>query len=142
MTAEFLTFGCRLNTYETEVMRAHAGHLTDTVVVNTCAVTAEAERQADSAIEKLAKAAARLDKTILRSPIDGVVQASIITTVGQVVTSGSDVMRIVPQDAELEIEAYLPNKDIGFVAIGDRATVKVDASRPLTPTRPSVIRHG
>ena len=52
MTAEFLTFGCRLNTYETEVMRAHAGHLTDTVVVNTCAVTAEAERQARQAIRR------------------------------------------------------------------------------------------
>jgi len=49
---EVLTFGCRLNTYESEAMRAlatEAGHR-DTVVVNTCAVTAEAERQARQAI--------------------------------------------------------------------------------------------
>ena len=51
---EVLTFGCRLNTYESEAMRAlatEAGHA-DTIVVNTCAVTAEAERQARQAIRR------------------------------------------------------------------------------------------
>ena len=52
---EVLTFGCRLNTYESEVIRGHAAHLTDTVVVNTCAVTAEAERQARQAIRRIAR---------------------------------------------------------------------------------------
>jgi threonylcarbamoyladenosine tRNA methylthiotransferase MtaB len=52
MPADFLTFGCRLNTYESEVMRAHTSGLTNTVVVNTCAVTAEAERQARQAIRR------------------------------------------------------------------------------------------
>ena len=50
---EVLTFGCRLNAYESEVIRGHAGHLADTIVVNTCAVTAEAERQARQAIRRL-----------------------------------------------------------------------------------------
>ncbi len=50
---EVLTFGCRLNTLESEAIRAHAAHLTDTVVVNTCAVTTEAERQARQAIARL-----------------------------------------------------------------------------------------
>jgi threonylcarbamoyladenosine tRNA methylthiotransferase MtaB len=53
MPADFLTFGCRLNTYESEVMRAHAAGLANTVVVNTCAVTAEAERQARQAIRRV-----------------------------------------------------------------------------------------
>jgi threonylcarbamoyladenosine tRNA methylthiotransferase MtaB len=51
---EVLTFGCRLNAFESEVMRglaAEAG-LADAVIVNTCAVTAEAERQARQAIRK------------------------------------------------------------------------------------------
>src|SRR6201996_5038231 len=52
MTAEILTFGCRLNTYESEVMRGHAAALTDTIIVNTCAVTGEAERQARQAIRR------------------------------------------------------------------------------------------
>jgi threonylcarbamoyladenosine tRNA methylthiotransferase MtaB len=55
MTVELLTFGCRLNTYESEVMRAHAAGLTDTIIVNTCAVTAEAERQARQAIRRAAR---------------------------------------------------------------------------------------
>ena len=54
MTAEIVTFGCRLNAWESEAMRrltAEAG-LKDTLVFNTCAVTAEAERQARQAIRK------------------------------------------------------------------------------------------
>ena len=45
---EVLTFGCRLNAYESEVIRGHAraAGLDGAVIVNTCAVTAEAERQA------------------------------------------------------------------------------------------------
>jgi threonylcarbamoyladenosine tRNA methylthiotransferase MtaB len=51
---EIITFGCRLNTYESEVMRRHGDELAldDTIIINTCAVTAEAERQARQAIRK------------------------------------------------------------------------------------------
>ena len=52
MSVELITFGCRLNIYESEVMRGHAAALTDTIIVNTCAVTAEAERQARQAIRR------------------------------------------------------------------------------------------
>ncbi|WP_142849629.1 tRNA (N(6)-L-threonylcarbamoyladenosine(37)-C(2))-methylthiotransferase MtaB [Telmatospirillum sp. J64-1] len=52
---EIVTFGCRLNTYESEVMRDHArkAGLQDAIIVNTCAVTSEAERQARQTIRKL-----------------------------------------------------------------------------------------
>ncbi|MGQ9366833.1 tRNA (N(6)-L-threonylcarbamoyladenosine(37)-C(2))-methylthiotransferase MtaB [Azospirillum sp. ST 5-10] len=52
---EIVTFGCRLNSYESEVMRAHARNagLENVVIVNTCAVTSEAERQARQTIRKL-----------------------------------------------------------------------------------------
>src|ERR1700731_2361283 len=52
---QVLTFGCRLNAYESEVMRGHAAALSDTVIINTCAVTAEAERQARQAIRRTAR---------------------------------------------------------------------------------------
>jgi threonylcarbamoyladenosine tRNA methylthiotransferase MtaB len=54
MSIETLTFGCRLNAYESEVMKSEAekAGLTDTIIVNTCAVTAEAVRQARQAIRK------------------------------------------------------------------------------------------
>src|SRR5277367_4886298 len=70
MSVEIVTFGCRLNTYESEVMRGLAQQAAgaapsdmvagdaasrDTVIVNTCAVTAEAERQARQAIRRLAR---------------------------------------------------------------------------------------
>ncbi|HET7880217.1 MAG TPA: tRNA (N(6)-L-threonylcarbamoyladenosine(37)-C(2))-methylthiotransferase MtaB [Acetobacteraceae bacterium] len=55
MSVEILTFGCRLNAFESEVMRGHAAALADTVIVNTCAVTAEAERQARQAIRRAAR---------------------------------------------------------------------------------------
>ena len=55
MSVEILTFGCRLNAYESEVMRGHAADLSNTVIVNTCAVTAEAERQARQAIRRAAR---------------------------------------------------------------------------------------
>ena len=52
---EVVTFGCRLNTAESEAMRRHAeaAGLDDVVIVNTCAVTAEATRQARQAIRRL-----------------------------------------------------------------------------------------
>ena len=51
---DILTFGCRLNAYESEVMRGHAraAGMSDAIIVNTCAVTAEAERQARQAIRR------------------------------------------------------------------------------------------
>ena len=49
----FETFGCRLNAYETEAMKDLAGGLDDIVVVNTCAVTAEAVRQSRQRIRRL-----------------------------------------------------------------------------------------
>jgi len=51
---EIITFGCRLNAYESEVMRKHASDagLGATVIVNTCAVTQESVRQARQAIRK------------------------------------------------------------------------------------------
>ena len=51
----FVTLGCRLNTYETEIMRDHcaASGLTDTIIVNTCAVTGEAVRQAKQTLRRL-----------------------------------------------------------------------------------------
>ena len=58
MAVEVVTFGCRLNTYESEVMKREAdsaglGELKDgAIIFNTCAVTAEAVRQARQAIRK------------------------------------------------------------------------------------------
>jgi threonylcarbamoyladenosine tRNA methylthiotransferase MtaB len=51
---EIITFGCRLNAFESEVIRraAASAGLSDAIIINTCAVTAEAERQARQAIRR------------------------------------------------------------------------------------------
>ena len=91
----------------------------------------EAERQAEELEQKLAKAEAAIEHLTLKAPISGTVQASALTTIGQVVSSGQEIMRIVPEDAGLEIEVYVLNKDIGFVKSGQEAVVKVE-SFPFT----------
>ena len=54
MAVETLTFGCRLNAYEGEVMKAEAekAGLDNAIIINTCAVTAEAVKQAKQAVRK------------------------------------------------------------------------------------------
>ena len=68
MAEQIITFGCRLNAFESEVMRRHAAAagLDDAVIVNTCAVTSEAERQARQAIRK-----ARRDHPMARIIVTG-----------------------------------------------------------------------
>jgi hemolysin D len=91
----------------------------------------DAERRVEDVEQRLAKAEAALDHLTLRAPISGRVQSSIITNVGQVVASGQEIMRIVPEGSGLEIQAYVRNRDIGFVSIGQEAVVKVE-SFPFT----------
>ncbi len=53
MTVEIITFGCRLNAYESAAMQELQGLPENVIIVNTCAVTGEAERQCRQAIRKL-----------------------------------------------------------------------------------------
>ena len=101
---------------------------------------AEAQKQADDWREKFAKAQLKSERMSLKSPIDGVVYGLSVTTIGQVAGSGEELMRIVPEDATLEIECYLANKDIGFVKPGQTAVVKIE-SFPFTRygTLPAIV---
>ncbi len=87
----------------------------------------EAERKSDRASQELIKARSKNDRTAIRAPIAGTVQQLAVTTVGQVVLSGQALLTIVPTNAQLEIEAQIANLDIGFVAVGQPAVVKVEA---------------
>ena len=88
---------------------------------------AEAERKRDRLVQELLKAQSKNERTQLRSPIAGTVQQLSVTTVGQVVTSGQSLATIVPVDGQIEVEAMIANKDIGFVKLGQPAVVKVEA---------------
>jgi hemolysin D len=86
---------------------------------------AEAEVKAQSLGEELNKAVGRLKGRTLTAPVDGTVQELAIHTVGGVVTPGETLMRIAPANSPVEVEARLPNKDIGFVRTGMKAEIKV-----------------
>jgi hemolysin D len=88
---------------------------------------ADAARKADEARQALAKADARLARTRLYAPTDGVVQQMAVTTVGQVVTTGQQLIVLTPIGGKLQVEALVPNLDIGFVKLGQDAVIKVDA---------------
>ena len=92
---------------------------------------AAAQAQADNWQQRLVKAKLKLARMSLKSPIDGTVYGLSVTTIGQVVGAGDELMRIVPEGASLEIEAYLANRDVGFVKPGQKAVVKI-AAFPFT----------
>ena len=63
----------------------------------------------------------------LTAPVDGTVQQLTVHTVGGVVPAAQPLMQIVPQENGVEVEAFMENKDVGFVEEGQRAEVKIDA---------------
>jgi threonylcarbamoyladenosine tRNA methylthiotransferase MtaB len=96
---DIITFGCRLNTFESEVMRRHASAagLADLVIVHTCAVTAEAERQARQAIRR-----ARRERPQARIIVTGC--AAQITPDAYAAIEGVD--QLVGNDRKLKPETW------------------------------------
>ncbi len=86
-----------------------------------------AQQEMASSEQELAKARAKLEHALLRAPESGLVQASVATNLGQVVTTSEEVMRIVPDAVSVEVEGYILNRDVGFVQVGQDAMIKVDA---------------
>lgn len=86
-----------------------------------------AAQKASSLEQELNKAEQQCRLMRLTAPVAGIVQQLAVHTEGGVVTPAQALMVIVPYDNALEIEAMLPNKDIGFVNPGQDAEVKVDA---------------
>lgn len=126
------------------ILRAEASKVITAFLADYGQKLEDAEKQADDLQARLKQAQLTLDQMTLRSPAAGIVQASTVTTLGQVVTAGEELLRVVPDDNDLEIEAYLPNDEAGFVHVGDTADVKV-AAFPYTQygtVQGTVVRIG
>lgn len=87
----------------------------------------EANRMAASSAQDVQKANVRGELLKLTSPVDGTVQQLAVHTVGGVVPAAQPLMQIVPKQATVEMEAFMENKDVGFVQAGQEAQVKIDA---------------
>lgn len=117
---QLVTFGCRLNTYESEVMRDHAqkAGLKDAIIFNTCAVTKEAERQARQAIRRARRAnpQAQIIVTGCSAQIDPQTYAQM-----------GEVDRIIGNDLKLKAESWGAEAE-ERVKVNDIMAVKETAS--------------
>jgi hemolysin D len=85
----------------------------------------EVQRRTLTLAQEHSKAVERLRRHTIRAPIDGVVQDLTVYTVGGVVTPSDSLMTLVPLGSKLIVEAYVANKDVGFVQPGQKAEIKV-----------------
>jgi hemolysin D len=99
---------------------------------------AKAEQKAAEERQEQVKATERTELQTLKSSVDGTVEQLSVHTVGGVVTPAQALMVIVPDGSGLEVEAMLPNREVGFVHSGQPAEVKVEA---FTYTRYGLL-HG
>ncbi|MBK6906584.1 MAG: HlyD family type I secretion periplasmic adaptor subunit [Rhodocyclaceae bacterium] len=102
----------------------------------------EAAQKSTSYGQELVKNQARGRTLTLIAPVDGTVQQRAVHTVGGVVTPAQALMMVVPQDHALEVEAFLENKDIGFVNPDQHAEVKIETfSFTKYGTIPATVTH-
>ena len=117
----------RSTTQTLHVLQAERTKLISAFVAEQGSKRIEALRQVDELSQRLARNEARLARMVIRSPSAGFVHGLSVQSPGQVVGAGQEIGRIVPADGQLEIEVYLPNKDIGFVQEGQDVAIKLDA---------------
>ncbi len=86
----------------------------------------DADQKITTNAQELIKAQQRHKLMKLTAPVDGSVQQLAMHTIGGVVTPAQQLMVIVPLDDPLEVEAFVENKDIGFVNTGQEAEIKIE----------------
>ena len=122
MSVDILTLGCRLNAYESEVMRklAREAALDNAVIVNTCAVTAEAERQARQAIRRARRE--RPDARIIVTGCAAQVNPAAFAAM-------PEVDRVLGNAEKLDARFFLP--DAPDLAVNDIQSVRETAAHLL-----------
>lgn len=128
---EVITFGCRLNTYESEVMKAEAAKagLDNTILVNTCAVTSEAVRQARQAIRR-----ARRENPEARIIVTG----CAAQTEAQNFAAMPEVDAVLGNEEKLKAEHYRRLPDFGVSA---EEKVAVNDIMSVNETAPQMVAH-
>lgn len=128
---EVITFGCRLNTYESEVMRAEAekAGLNNAILVNTCAVTGEAVRQARQAIRR-----ARRENPHARIIVTGcAAQTEKDTFAGM-----AEVDAVLGNEEKLTSASYRALPDFGVSA---EEKLRVNDIMSVRATAPQMVKH-
>ena len=120
---EVITFGCRLNSYESEIIRNNLAksHLTNAVVINTCAVTKEAEKQARQVIRKIKRQDP--SKTII-------VTGCAAQNTPEMFASMSEVSKVLGNEEKLSNSNYFIGEK--RIAVNDIMSVKETANHLIT----------
>ena len=131
MSVEILTFGCRLNAFESEViaLKAESAGLRDTVVINSCAVTKEAVAQARQAIRRLKRE--RPERRVVVTGCAAQIESATFADM-------AEVDRIIGNDDKLRAEAWRAtsaalNAGRGIAASAKIAVGDIMAVRALSP---------
>ena len=77
--------------------------------------------------EKLPALADQVDRTVVRSPVDGIVKQVFVNTIGETISPGKDMVEIVPLEDSLLVEAQVMPQDIAFIHPGQNASVRLTA---------------
>ena len=135
MAVDVVTFGCRLNTVESDVIRREAERagLRDTIVVNTCAVTNEAVAQARQTIRKL-----RRDRPDARIVVTG----CAAQTQAQMFAQMGEVDRVLGNGDKVRFEAWRDTRTV-FDGGGEKVAVSdIMAVREMAPHLASGFQSG
>jgi hemolysin D len=102
----------------------------------------DAQRSMDASTGDARRAQAHGELLRLIAPIDGTVQQLAVHTVGTAVPAAQPLMQIVPKDGAVEMEAFIENRDVGFIKEGQAASVKIDAFEYTKyGTLPATVSH-
>lgn len=85
----------------------------------------DARMESDETVQRLRRLSDSLDRTVIRSPVDGVVKTLHVATLGGVLKPGQEVAEIVPSEDRLIVEGRLSVTDIGHVQVGQSAAVRL-----------------
>lgn len=117
---QVVTFGCRLNTYESQVMKdlGRQAGLENSIIINTCAVTAEAERQAKQTIRRLRREhpEAEIIVTGCASQINPASYADM-----------AEVSRVIGNEEKMKLSSYLKDEEHPRILVNDIMAVRETA---------------
>lgn len=98
---------------------------------------AEAQAQVFDLRERIAAIQDKVERTVIRAPVDGIVLGLKTHTIGGVIQGATPLLDIVPENEELIVEARVPPQDIDRVYVGAEAKVRFSAFK--TSTTPTVV---
>jgi len=109
-----------------DAARQHRAALNAQTKLRWLAELAELEIRLQSFVQEIIKAQARVNESYPAAPVAGTVQQLAVNTLGGVVGAAEKLMLIIPDGEALQIEAWISNKDIGFVHDGRTVEIKVE----------------